>query len=284
MSRALRGVLVALIAIAMISFASGQTDSPGSKDYPGLSRLPGSYIDTYKEAQFDSFTFTITEAGKDKKQPVEGHLYFFSYRRVNGASPTSALQVVRNYQNAVRAAGGQVLRETGDGGDRGTTLRLMKNGSEVWFDVHTVANGGVTNLNIVEKQAMQQEITINAAALAGDITTTGHSAVYGIYFDTAKAEVKPESEAALTEIAKLLQQTPALKLFVVGHTDSVGAFAANMDLSKRRAQAVVVALTTKYGVAPARLVAQGCGSLAPVASNDSEDGRAKNRRVDLVKQ
>jgi outer membrane protein OmpA-like peptidoglycan-associated protein len=127
-------------------------------------------------------------------------------------------------------------------------------------------------------------ITVDAAALSSDIAATGHTAVYGIYFDTAKAEVKPESDAALKEIAKLLQQTPTLKLFVVGHTDSVGALASNMDLSKRRADAVVAALTAKYGVAAARLAAQGCGPLAPVGSNDTEDGRAKNRRVELVKQ
>ena len=95
---------------------------------------------------------------------------------------------------------------------------------------------------------------------------------------------RAESDAALKEIAKLLQQTPTLKLFVVGHTDGVGTLASNMDLSKRRADAVVAALTTKYGVAAARLVAQGCGPLAPVVSNASEDGRAKNRRVELVAQ
>jgi outer membrane protein OmpA-like peptidoglycan-associated protein len=127
-------------------------------------------------------------------------------------------------------------------------------------------------------------VTVDAAALANDITNTGHSSVYGIYFDTGKAEVKPESDATLKEIAKLLQQHAGLKLLVVGHTDSVGALAANMDLSKRRADAVVQALTAKYGVAAARLSGQGAGPLAPVASNKTEDGRAKNRRVELVEQ
>ena len=127
-------------------------------------------------------------------------------------------------------------------------------------------------------------VTVNAAALGGDITRSGHAAVYGIYFDNAKAVVKPESDAALKEIAKLLQQTPALKILVVGHTDNAGSLASNMDLSKRRADAVVAALTTKYGVASARLVAQGAGPLAPVSSNNTEDGRAKNRRVELVAQ
>lgn len=96
--------------------------------------------------------------------------------------------------------------------------------------------------------------------------------------------VKPESDATLKEIATLLQQDPSLKLFVVGHTDNVGSLASNMDFSKRRADAVTKVLTTKYGIAVARLSAQGDGPTAPVASNDSEDGRAKNRRVELVKQ
>ncbi len=140
-------------------------------------------------------------------------------------------------------------------------------------------------LDVIEMKAMQAGlVTVDAAALASDITRTGHSAVYGIYFDTGKADVKPESDAALKEIAKLLQQNAALKLHVVGHTDNVGQLASNMDLSHRRADAVVKVLTAKYSVAAARLDAQGVGPLAPVASNESEDGRAKNRRVELVKQ
>ena len=128
----------------------------------------------------------------------------------------------------------------------------------------TLNRGPFVAIFVAELKPMEGGlVTVDAAALASDITATGHSAVYGIYFDTAKAEVKPESDAALKEIAKLLQQTPTLKLFVVGHTDTVGTLASNMDLSKRRADAVVAALTTKYGVASARLVAQGCGPARP---------------------
>jgi outer membrane protein OmpA-like peptidoglycan-associated protein len=127
-------------------------------------------------------------------------------------------------------------------------------------------------------------ITVNAASLANDINRTGHASVYGIYFDTGKADVKPESDATLSEIAKLIQGDPALKLYVVGHTDNQGALDLNMDLSRRRAEAVLAALTTKYAVPATRLKAYGCGPYTPVASNDTEDGRAKNRRVELVKQ
>jgi outer membrane protein OmpA-like peptidoglycan-associated protein len=109
--------------------------------------------------------------------------------------------------------------------------------------------------------------------------------VNGILFDTGKAEVKPESAAALNEVVKLLQQDAKLKVYVVGHTDTVGALAANLDLSRRRALAVVQVLTSApYSVAADRLQAFGAGPYAPLASNDSEEGRTLNRRVELVKQ
>ena len=131
---------------------------------------------------------------------------------------------------------------------------------------------------------MQQHIVADAASFANDLKSTGHVAVYGIYFDTGKSVVKPDSKPALEEVAKLDKADAALKLWVVGHTDSVGTVDDNMKLAHARAEAVVAELTTTYGVAAARLKGYGVGPLAPVASNDTEDGRAKNRRVDLVKQ
>jgi outer membrane protein OmpA-like peptidoglycan-associated protein len=120
--------------------------------------------------------------------------------------------------------------------------------------------------------------------MAGDIGSSGKVAIYGIYFDFDKAEVKPESEPALAEIAKLLQADATLKLYVVGHTDNAGGYDHNMKLSQQRAEAVVRELTSKYRIAAVRLKPRGVGSLAPVTSNDTEEGRAKNRRVELVKQ
>jgi outer membrane protein OmpA-like peptidoglycan-associated protein len=103
-------------------------------------------------------------------------------------------------------------------------------------------------------------------------------------FDSGKAEIKPESDVALEQISKLLLSNAALKVYVVGHTDNVGTIEANMKLSKERADAVVNALVTKYGIQAARLKSYGVASLVPVASNDNEEGKAKNRRVELVKQ
>jgi OmpA-OmpF porin, OOP family len=116
------------------------------------------------------------------------------------------------------------------------------------------------------------------------LAATGHVAVYDILFDTGKSDIRPESEAALKEIARLMSQAPSLSLHVVGHTDNVGDLAANMKLSQARAAAVVAALTGSHGVAANRLSAFGAGPYSPVASNSTEDGKAKNRRVELVEQ
>ena len=131
---------------------------------------------------------------------------------------------------------------------------------------------------------MQQQVVANAKDLQNGLNATGHVTANGIFFDTDKADLKPESKAALDEIAKLLKEDGSLKIYVVGHTDNQGALAHNMDLSKARAASVVRALETQYGVPAARLTPEGDGPTAPVASNDSEEGRAKNRRVELVKQ
>ena len=131
---------------------------------------------------------------------------------------------------------------------------------------------------------MAQDIVGNADVFSNDIRTTGHAAVYGILFDTGKSEIKPESALAVGEVAKLLKADPGLKVFVVGHTDTVGSVDANLKLSQGRAEAVLQALVRTHGIAAARLKSFGNGPFAPVASNDSEEGRAKNRRVELVKQ
>jgi outer membrane protein OmpA-like peptidoglycan-associated protein len=123
---------------------------------------------------------------------------------------------------------------------------------------------------------------VNAADMKQAIHDSGKVAVYGLYFDTDKDTVKAESQPTLAEIAKLLNSDPALRLHVVGHTDNQGKPDYNLDLSRRRAASVVAALTAKYGIAATRLDAFGCGLYAPVASNEAEEGRATNRRVELV--
>ena len=145
------------------------------------------------------------------------------------------------------------------------------------------ADRTVLIVDILEQKAMEQTmVTVKAEEMAQAIHTAGRVALYGLYFDSGKAEVKPESKATLEQIAKLLTGTPALKLLVVGHTDDVGGFASNMDLSKRRAESVIAALAGQYRIDRQRLTPVGVSFASPVAANTNEDGRAKNRRVELV--
>ena len=281
MNRLFSGVLPGLLALMAVPFANAQTDMAGAKDYPGLTRMTGYYINDFSETEFDSYSFKVKQgAASEKEQAVEGHKYEYRYNLKDDAKEPSQLQVVRNYENAARAAGGQVLFDSEDR----TTLRIAKGGKEVWFDI-AVANkpsGTMIRMTIIEKQAMQQEVAMDAAGMAQGLSETGSVAIYGIHFDTGKADLKPDSEPTLVEIAKLLQSTPALKIFVVGHTDMVGDLELNLKLSQQRSQAVVAALVGKHRVAASRLTAFGNGPYAPAASNKTEEGRAKNRRVELV--
>ena len=137
----------------------------------------------------------------------------------------------------------------------------------------------------VQPQARAQTMeTLSASELGQSLTATGKVAVYGILFDTNKSDIKPESRPSLEQIGALMKQNPGIRLHVVGHTDNVGGFDANLGLSKRRAEAVAAALTRDFGVARERLTANGVASLAPVQSNADEAGRARNRRVELVLQ
>ena len=287
MKLSLRSLLMAIAVVTLTLTAFAVEDLPGSKDYPGLTRLQGYHITRYQEWRFDTFTFRVTEAGKEKKQAVEGHRYAFrfDYDTPGNASKgqiPSAVEVMRNYQNAARAVGGKVVFEVGEGVNRDTTVKITKANQEVWISLHVISFGGVYYMDIVEKQAMQQEVTLDAAAMAGGLKDSGSVAIYGIYFDTAKSDLKPESDAAIDEIAKLLTNDPMLNVDIVGHTDMVGDAASNLKLSQARAQAVVTGLISKHGIAATRLVAFGVGSYAPVATNKTEEGRAKHRRVELV--
>jgi OmpA-OmpF porin, OOP family len=138
-------------------------------------------------------------------------------------------------------------------------------------------------LDIIETKPMKQRLVkVTADEMSSEIAKAGHATLYGILFDFNKAELKPESGPVLQEIGKLLQDKPELKLVVTGHTDAVGGFDFNRDLSQRRAAAVVTALATRYRVAAVRLIPFGASFSSPVAPNDTEEGRAKNRRVELV--
>jgi outer membrane protein OmpA-like peptidoglycan-associated protein len=316
MTAFMRTVFMAGLLIGLSApFAAGQDqDVEGSKDHPLISRYPGSYISKYLSKEFDEFALPLGPVNEEntitKNQHLEGKITRIVYVAPAGRT---VLEVFRNYQDALKKGGFETLFTCGPQGCGSTVANAYANSgdnADYWGPEHGIhyisaklarpegdvyvsllvdSGGGDSPANaelyVIEVKPMESDlITVNAASLANDISRTGHASVYGIYFDTGKADVKPESDATLKEIAKLIQGDSTLKLYVVGHTDNQGALDLNMDLALRRAEAVLAALTTKYAVPVARLKAYGCGPYSPVASNDSEDGRAKNRRVELVKQ
>jgi outer membrane protein OmpA-like peptidoglycan-associated protein len=257
-----------------------QEDEDGGKDPDLFTRMPNHHIRSYSDKQFDSYNFWV---GPDKKEAVEGRYISIIYTRNEGAQEVSSLQVIRNYSNAIKKIGGKEVYQYEDGGYLAVVLKLTKDGKEIWAEVVSGGNEDYT-LNVVEKQAMEQDVIADASSMANSIKTAGKVAVYGIYFDTGKSELKPESQNALMEISKLLKADPSLKLYVVGHTDNVGTFDSNIKLSMDRASAVINALVTKHSVNAANLKPFGNGPCAPVATNETDEGKALNRRVELVKQ
>ncbi len=275
--------LVQLLALGLtaLSVSLFGQDTAGSKDHPLLTRMPGYYIRDYTTSDFDSQEFT-GKAGQ--KVTVEGRKTVIGYWVTEGAKVATPLQIFRNCQNALAKVGGQVLYDEIEQAAFGTTtIKVAKGGQEAWVDVTAGNKGENYTVTIVEKGTMKQDV-MSADTWRDEIQATGHTAVYGIYFDTDKADLKPDSDPALKEIATLLQKNAALSLRLVGHTDSTGDFAHNMALSEARAKSVAAALSMRFGIAAGRLSAHGVGSLAPVASNETEEGRAKNRRVELVRK
>jgi len=254
-----------------------QKDIKDSKDHPLITRMPDFYISDYKESEFESFKFI---GAGNKPEIVEGHKYFIGYRLNTGAPEPGELKIRKNVQDALKKIGGKVVFD--DNFNRVSTIVIQKDGKETWVQVNSFTYW--YRLNIVEREIMKQEVVANADAMGNDINNSGHVAVYGIYFETGKADINPESAAAISQISILLTNDKSLKLYVVGHTDNVGTIETNMKLSKERADAVVNSLITSYGIPAERLKSFGVASLAPVVSNDTEEGRAKNRRVELVKQ
>jgi OmpA-OmpF porin, OOP family len=262
---------VCSFVFATAMFCSAQTkDAKGCQDSPLITRFPGSIIASCQDRADDIAELKMK--GPSKK--IEGEVHRLAYTVPPGASHA---QLVRNLNTALHNAGYTFDYDSGAHGD------FTAHSNNTWIMVE-VSGDNFYRVTTVKETKLTQDVVANAAALSGGLLQNGHAVVPGIYFDTAKAVLKPESAAALQEVAKLFQSDPKLKLYVVGHTDNEGQLASNMELSKQRAAAVVKALTTQYGVAASRVQPYGDGPYAPVASNDTEDGRALNRRVELVKQ
>ena len=252
---------------------------------------------------------------------VEGHVSAFFYV---APKEKSALEVFRNYQSALKSAGFATLftcelracddariREpfpqellgsrkwaanrtdpTGsfDRDVRFLSAKVSREGNEAYVIVYvaepnSVWQAPVAAVVIAEPKPMDTgNVIVSTDLLKKGLAENGKIALYGIYFETGRAELKPDSKPQLDEMARLLASDPSLKVFIVGHTDNQGTMEGNLTLSQHRADAVVAALVSTYKVDASRLRSRGVANFAPVATNRSEAGRAKNRRVELVQQ
>jgi OOP family OmpA-OmpF porin len=260
-----------LLSFAFIVFASilraQEPDADGCKDSPLVTRFPGSAIHSCEQKEFDQAEMPVP-GGKTKT--VEGEYRYWDYGTREGLGE---LQVFRNFETALKAAGFTLDYEQ-------SPNIITAHKGNVWYMLDN--KGTYYYQTLVTTKDLQQEVAADASAFAKEIAKSGHVAVYGIHFDTGKATIQPDSEKTLTQIVQLLKDDSGLKLRVEGYTDNVGAAAANQTLSDARAQAVMSWLVG-HGVPAARLAAKGFGQGNPVADNSTEDGRAKNRRVELSK-
>jgi outer membrane protein OmpA-like peptidoglycan-associated protein len=275
-----------LLSVTLAAPALAQTDASRSKDHPLLTRYPSSHIVEYAK-NFNAVEFAVGRGpdGNPSRRRVEGDVTNIVYFHNELDKQPSALQLIRNYQNAIRAIGGEVVYERlpgeNDGGE--TTLRVVGGGKEVWVLVEPGIFSAPTQsyrLAIVEVAAMQQVVSANK--MLDEINKNGFIALY-VNFDTGKAELKPDAQATVREIVAMLKAAPTLRIAIEGHTDNVGGAAANKALSDNRARSVMNAVVAG-GIATGRLSAAGYGAERPIADNRGEEGRAKNRRVELVKQ
>lgn len=254
-----------------------------AKETPYFSAMPGYAIIDTNDSKFDDYRFFNSE----DCTTVEGKRFFRAYTLKEGAEAASDLQISRNYANAVKTMGGTVLFEglcegascAENCGYQMMVGNVMKSGSELWVEVVPFNDGNDYYLTVVAKEAMVQDIT--AGAMLDTLNKNGRIALY-INFDTGKSTIRPDSMPIIEQIVQMMKASGDLELSVEGHTDSVGDATSNQTLSESRAKAVVAAIVAQ-GIAAKRLRAAGYGEDKPIADNASEEGRAKNRRVELVK-
>ncbi len=276
-------VLPLLLATVPLLAQEEEEEAPKVADMPYFSGMPSYGAVDANDKEFDAWNFYNGTACVT----VEGRKFYRVYTLKPGGKQASELQVMRNYANAIRSMGGTVTFD-GQAADECLTNRgyrmvagkAVKSSDELWAEIIAWADGSEYSITVVVKEAMKQDVT--ASALFEALNRDGHVALY-INFDTGKATIRPDSQPIIEQVVQMLQSNPDLKLSVEGHTDSVGAPASNKLLSENRAKAVVAALAAK-GIDGKRLTAVGWGQDKPVADNSTDEGRAKNRRVELVKK
>ena len=274
-----------LIVLSLFVFSLGNEVFAEVKDHPFIKPIPGSTLDSHHSQynNYNAYTFKYVENGKRIEKTVKGKYWRLDYEflKKDGKrdESVSSLEMFENFKQAALEKDGEILGEDA----RNLIFTLTSDGKKLWVHLQPGIWKGFYRLHIVEEKGFKKKLTFGAEEIKKQLDEKGHVAIYGILFDVDKASLRPESQKSLQEIVKLMRNYPDLKLEVHGHTDNQGSADYNRDLSQRRAETVKTYLTT-YGTDASRLEAKGFGLSQPVASNDTEEGRAKNRRVELVRK
>lgn len=273
-----------------VSAAGDPADAPGAKEHPEIKRFPGFHVDAAKANDYNEFAFATKGLDDGSNEPAGGgEVRAGKYWRIvyclnEEARQPSVIELVRNYENAFKKAGGGMISRYPRGGEPKVAVFKIQQpaGAERWVQMHVFNEGECYQLDVIDVAGMTQKVEFSAGEMADAIRKNGFVALTGVLFDTGSDTLKPESMPLLNEVAALLKKDAALKVSVEGHTDNVGARASNLELSKMRGERVVKFLTDA-GIDAKRLKSAGKGDSSPVADNRTEAGRAKNRRVELVK-
>lgn len=279
-------LFVLMTFLGSSSFAQDE-DAEGCKDHASFNRMPDFVIGECELKEFEGYKFTVGNRS-DSDAPtetVEGKYYHYYYtlkgaRRDEG-KVYSSLQIYRNFENAFKQSKAVLMGKVVEAGNSYgfITAKYAKGNLETWVSIQS-GDDNEYGLTIVEKEMMNQVIQANAMLDA--LNKNGFIAL-DILFDTGKATVKQESTPIIDQMYEMLNANPALSVSIEGHTDNVGTPASNKTLSDARAKAVVDMLASK-GIAKTRMSSVGWGQEKPVADNRTEEGRAKNRRVEMVKK
>ncbi|MGH8041966.1 MAG: OmpA family protein, partial [Rudaea sp.] len=230
------------------------------------------------KVHFDQHKFRVHSADGDNDVNVQGTRFDLTYDLKKGAPEVSNIEILENYRSALKTLGATALSS----GDHEIVARYDDHGQAIWMQIDADSNLNEVVIHVIEEKAFQATIKPpDAGAMKTALDKDGHVALY-INFDFDKATLRPDAAPIVAQVVALLKGNPGLKLSVDGNTDNVGGHDYNVELSQQRAAAVVAALV-KSGIAAGRLKSAGYGPDKPIADNDSSRGRAKNRRVELVK-
>jgi OmpA-OmpF porin, OOP family len=274
-------ITLPVLLLVLTSKMAFSQDADGCKEHPMFPDRISNYVISECTNNFNATEFWISpDASKTVTKEGTTTSIRYDFNAESGQQKPSALQILRNYENAAKKLGGitmyfNIAASTG-------VFKIVKKGKEAaWIKVESGGNDSndFIILTIVELELMKQEITSTDILTA--LNTDGRLALY-INFETGKSDIKPESQAIIDEIFEMLKSNPALRISIEGHTDNVGAPTTNKTLSENRATSVKNALITK-GTDKSRLSSKGFGQDNPISDNQTEDGKAKNRRVEIVK-